>query len=67
MEKHLKNHQADESRLAEEKPFSCGELISEIYPLLTDYFECKQIAVKGGAIQMEFYNGQTFLIRAEEL
>ncbi len=53
--------------LITEIKFKTNDLILELQPLLTDYFECKQIAVKGGAIQMEFYNGQTFLIRAEEL
>lgn len=50
-----------------EKKFGGEELIAEIQPLLTDYFECKQIAVKDGAVVMEFYNGQRFAIKAEQL
>ncbi len=65
MEKHEKSANA-KKHLAEEKPFTGRELLCEIYPVLDDYFECKQIALKDGAIEMEFYNGQRFLIKAEE-
>ena len=56
----------DDCDLFTENHFKANELIADIQPLLTDYFECKQIALKDGAIEMEFYNGQRFLIKAEE-
>lgn len=65
MEKH-ETHAAAKKRLAEERPFTGGELICEIYPVLDDYFECKRIGLKNGSVEMEFYNGQRFLIKAEE-
>ncbi len=66
MEKHEMSAET-KKRLTEEKSFTGEELIGEIYPVLTDYFECKQIAVKDGAVVMEFYNGQRFAIKAEQL
>ncbi len=49
-----------------EKQFKANDLILELHPLLTDYFGCKRIDLKGGVIEMEFFNGQRFSVKAEE-
>ena len=48
--------------LKNEKPFTGEELLFEIFPLLKDYFEC-ELAIKDGAIEMAFFNGQKFWIK----
>lgn len=65
MEKRKDKPNAD-NYLKNEKPFTGEELLSEIFPLLEDYFECKNIGFNGKNIEMEVYNGQTFSIKAEE-
>lgn len=64
MEKRKEKPNAD-NYLKKEKPFTGEELLSEIFPLLDDYFECEKIALENGAIRMEFHNGQRFIIKAE--
>ncbi len=49
-----------------EKQFQGRSLLEEIAPILPDYFFAKEIDMKEDAIEMRFFNGQTFLLKAEK-
>ncbi len=51
--------------LKAEKPFTGEKLLSEIFPLLDDYFEYEKICLENGVIKIKFHNGQRFIIKAE--
>lgn len=50
----------------EEKPFCASDLIEELAPLLSDYFEGNFERVND-KITMSFYNGQKFELTVSEI
>ena len=53
--------------VANENEFEGEDLLEEIALLLPDYFETKEIKITEGAIEMRFYNGQAFSLKAKGL
>lgn len=49
----------------EEKPFLASNLIEELIPLLSDYFE-GDFSNSDDKIMMSFYNGQKFVLTISE-
>lgn len=51
--------------IAEKEKIAISDLIDEVKILLPDYFEC-EITSDSNSITFNFYNGQKFILKAEE-
>lgn len=49
----------------EKEVIAVTDLIDEVKILLPDFFEC-EISSDGNSIKFNFYNGQKFILKAEE-
>lgn len=69
MEKQKQNYTIEKPAAvlaAEEQRFCAESLVEEIQPLLNEYFIGEFIIV-GKTIELNFKNGQQFLLKAEEV
>ncbi len=65
-QKRQTNEKAAIQYAAREEGFEGKSLLEEIALILPDYFLAKDIKVKEEAIEMCFFNGQTFHLKAEK-
>lgn len=49
----------------EREKIAVSDLVDEVKILLPDYFEC-EITSDSNSIKFNFYNGQKFILKAEE-
>ncbi len=64
--KKLREEKEAYDELKNEPPFKGEEFAEEIAPLLDDYFE-GEFQFDGKEVVCKFANGQTFLLKAEEV